>query len=778
MLQPLYSQRSPVNAVAIDPSGPIYFAGAGEHLVVFRRVPSRGTIEVGRFEFSTTDDDIVGVARADIASAGAPGGVRPTVAVARGNSGWAIFDVSAPASPVLVASGPGNCVGVAICPETSAAVFADLTSGLRIVNALTGAPLTIFPTPGDANAVTLSSRTVLVADGLAGLHVVDLTNPAAPAALGSLDTPGNAVDVAATTANAFIADQAGGLHIVDISPAGVPMLRTTLTGIGSVTRVAYTPGALYLARKQPDGYIKSPALVDIANLSAPAIVANSNLESPYYTAFGSSGSSVYAIRADGVVYTFNTTDPLLPTISNAFNWEVRHEDIVIVGSTLYALSDDLGLQIFDVSIPGRPTLLGELWNFVLPTSVAVSGTHAFLVSPRQGLFVIDVADPSAPAQVGFLEGQPTEVALSDTIACLADTPGLRVLDVSSPAQPVELATVSMSGGARAIDVVGTTAYVAAGDYSPIQAVWIFDISTPAAPVLLGSIPFNATVMTVASDRAYLSGPGGFAIFDVSNPATPIRLGGLSQNMDAFALVDSRIIGSSNYRGHLGVIDVGDPSNPIYSGNIPTYLSTAFPNFGHIDFDSIAVQGSYVYAGQWNSGLNAFRLPSTLTPLTLSPVTTRTNGTLCPTNSSYCRRVPFGATVTYSVTATSGQPRDIQWIRGFTGTPVVNGPTPHGSIISGADTLELTITNFRSQDSGSYRLATSSADCLTAFAYGPTVDTGPCRADVNGSGTVTVADVLEFVSQFFRSSRDADFNRDGSTTVQDIFDFLTAYFAGC
>ena len=54
----------------------------------------------------------------------------------------------------------------------------------------------------------------------------------------------------------------------------------------------------------------------------------------------------------------------------------------------------------------------------------------------------------------------------------------------------------------------------------------------------------------------------------------------------------------------------------------------------------------------------------------------------------------------------------------------------------------------------------------------------CRADFNGSGTVTVQDIFDFLAAWFANSPTADFNGSGSVTVQDIFAFLAAWFAGC
>lgn len=54
----------------------------------------------------------------------------------------------------------------------------------------------------------------------------------------------------------------------------------------------------------------------------------------------------------------------------------------------------------------------------------------------------------------------------------------------------------------------------------------------------------------------------------------------------------------------------------------------------------------------------------------------------------------------------------------------------------------------------------------------------CPADFNGSGTVTVQDIFDFLGAYFTSDPAADFNGVGGVTVQDIFDYLGAYFSAC
>lgn len=54
----------------------------------------------------------------------------------------------------------------------------------------------------------------------------------------------------------------------------------------------------------------------------------------------------------------------------------------------------------------------------------------------------------------------------------------------------------------------------------------------------------------------------------------------------------------------------------------------------------------------------------------------------------------------------------------------------------------------------------------------------CRADHDGDGAVGVADIFDYLLDWFAQRAEADFDRDRSVAVADIFGFLAAWFAGC
>ena len=125
--------------------------------------------------------------------------------------------------------------GEAMQPVSRSGVVSDLlylaagTAGLHVIDVThpsTPTLLSTLDTPGSATAVALldhpaAGRIALVADRQDGLQVVDVQDPAHPQSLATLDTPGTAIGVTAamtgSQAIAFVADGLGGVHVVDIT---------------------------------------------------------------------------------------------------------------------------------------------------------------------------------------------------------------------------------------------------------------------------------------------------------------------------------------------------------------------------------------------------------------------------------------------------------------------------------------------------------------------------------------------------------------------------------
>ena len=121
------------------------------------------------------------------------------------------------------------------------------------------------------------------------------------------------------------------------------------------------------------------------------------------------------------------------------------------------------LIVLDVSEPATPTVRGRTEPFPgLIPDVAVAGDYAYVANRSTGLRVVDISDPANPVEVGFCDTgfNAWGVAVAGDYAYVANSvAGLRVVDVSDPSNPVEVGFDDNLGNANDVSVVGNIAYV-------------------------------------------------------------------------------------------------------------------------------------------------------------------------------------------------------------------------------------------------------------------------------------------------------------------------------
>jgi hypothetical protein len=194
------------------------------------------------------------------------------------------------------------------------------------------------------------------------------------------------------------------------------------------------------------------------------------------------------------------------------------------------------------------------------TSMLLDGTHLFLGAKRHGVFVFDVTradtliriaeflpDPNFPkSNPGTTEYPNTRgLALSGNRLYVAnDAGGLRIVDVTNRAAPVEVAKYINAGvvnkpqAYNSVVVAGSVAYLAL-DYCGLEIV---DVANPTGMRQLGwwnpwgcdtpaNIWFNSPghtnqlALDLARGLAYLSaGASELVVVDVSDPARPVLRG--------------------------------------------------------------------------------------------------------------------------------------------------------------------------------------------------------------------------------------------------------------
>ena len=148
------------------------------------------------------------------------------------------------------------------------------------------------------------------------------------------------------------------------------------------------------------------------------------------------------------------------------------------------------------------------------------------------------------------------------------------------------------------------------------------------------------------------------------------------------------------------------------------------------------------------------------------------------NQSGGGTVVEGTNPVFTVNVTGDIP-EFRWRKGIVN--LVDGPTGTGSVISGALTPTLTITNAQASDSGSYRCLITNP-CGHPSSNAVTLTVVPsCSADINNDGFVNTQDLTLLLAQFGQNvvpGSGADINADGTVNTTDLTLLLAQFGQAC
>ncbi len=206
-------------------------------------------------------------------------------------------------------------------------------------------------------------------------------------------------------------------------------------------------------------------------------------------------------------------------------------------------------------------------------------------------------------------GDSCQLAISGSYAYVADGDfGLRILDITTPEAPVSVGSLIFPSAANdvavhKVDSNESYAYVTTDDHG----LRIVDISNPSSPVERSSV-FHSDMdcnMAVAAHHPFVyvaDDSSGMRIIDVTDPDNPQERGFRDEFMPYDIAVDWPYVYSMEYWA-LAVIDVTNPDSPTVEGYNDSDLSFA---------EGLTVSGDYAYVAD-PSDLQIFNISSHTEP---------------------------------------------------------------------------------------------------------------------------------------------------------------------
>lgn len=509
-----------------------------------------------------------------------------------------------------------------------------------------------FTLPYEGYGLAVAGTHVLQATGRNELLVWDVSDPAHARLVARHETAGAVYDVDIAEGRAYVAQGDAGLLILDMQDPTRPLWLGSTGRLGRLVKLVARGDGVWVA--SDDGVVSH---VDVFNAAQPSFSAKQRLPSSRVHALAVEGQEVWAATKEGVLRIAFDAEP--PPSSNAdldvgrgvnYGGQRRAD---VAGDLVYVADWFSGLHIYDVADDTRPRLLASLRTPGSAKGVVVRGDYAFVADDDHGLQVVDVRDPRAPRIVANIATPGlayTPKLVGDLLYLASHRGGFQIIDVSAPTRPKLVADVVTPGMAWSLAVADGTLYVA----DDAAGLLIYDVRDPAAPRALGSYTGGGRLeeVLVRKGVAYLAYfDQGLKVLDVSAPvqirvlaelATPGNARGLDLHGDRLYVAD--------WLAGVHAVNVADPARPRLERSYDTpgaawgvraradgaYVLDWWGGFAmlHLPVEGAprlvryaesgeprddAVQGDYLYVAQGAGGLQIFDIKNPLNPTWINGV---------------------------------------------------------------------------------------------------------------------------------------------------------------
>lgn len=470
----------------------------------------------------------------------------PVVVGQIGAGVWSAYDVALQGTHAFVAAGPHGVVALNVAnaaaplslavydtPGFAEAVAADaqdlvfVADGTAVLTVELEDPTSspyfsldgVYPTSGWAAGLTLMGSYALVAQGDAGLTVLNAADPDHLTAVTTYDSAGWAQDSSAQLDIVALADGAS-VRFLRLEAGSTLTPMAALNGAGNVQRLTVNQGFAYASG------LTDLHLVRLFTFSAsqpnPATVSTL----PMHGLGEGWTAGHFTYLAAGDLSLYDVSDPAAPVWLSTYVTPGEAQAVVVAEGLAYVADGSQGLLIIDVSDPAHPVLVGAL---------PAAAPQSFLALERQrdtlaiaagfgGLVLVDVSNPAAPVVSGSADtaGFAESLVLDDTRVYLADgSDGLRIFDIRNPAAPVEIGALDTAGQTHDVKLIGGTAFIA-DDAAGMQIV---DLVNPAQPQALKTYATADTALRVGMVWPYtvIADQAGGLLFVNTSGLLPFRL---------------------------------------------------------------------------------------------------------------------------------------------------------------------------------------------------------------------------------------------------------------
>jgi hypothetical protein len=398
--------------------------------------------------------------------------------------------------------------------------------------------------------------------------------------------------IAADSGFAYLCDR-WGLYVIDATDPANPHQATILTGaqtgavlvdsgycyytqLGSSTAFVVAdvsdPYAPFERGRRPNtpggdihklgfyAYLSGFQIMDVAGHGSPTQICSLSVggigvwtRSPYS----------YSFVAIAGLMTINISDPVNPQIDTVVARADLSYDVSASSALACVANYRAGMKLLDVGNPSAPTQIGE-YDTTAPSAVVLAGTSrntfGYVLTEMwvpANLRVLDVSSPANPSYLGgcYTWNPGEAIQVRESLAYVAEDNHFEVFSIANPRAPRLVGSCGLPNSSYGLCLRDTLAFV--GNLTSLQIV---NVANPATPTVIGVRGMRALGVAVKDTLALVGGDGKFYSVSVANPRSPYIIDSLVQPGAYYGLA---IAGNTAFAGGgrmLRVVDISSPDS--------------------------------------------------------------------------------------------------------------------------------------------------------------------------------------------------------------------------
>jgi hypothetical protein len=240
-----------------------------------------------------------------------------------------------------------------------------------------------------------------IANGTAGISVVNISNAAGPTVTSSFPTNGFAREIFVDTVNsvnyAFVSDSVKGLYILNVNNPNSLMPDTLIsyTGVNSVNRKNN-----YIFVALVNGNVK---VLDVSHLPDAVSEVTTYVPSNVVNRIEISNNTAYFVENTIGIEFVNINDPANPVRYSTFHSPGNCYSIKIADYLVYVADGAAGISVINAANPSQPYFINTKNTETNVRFIDFSPNFLFTAEGSSGVEVLNVFNTVDPEYVGYFE---------------------------------------------------------------------------------------------------------------------------------------------------------------------------------------------------------------------------------------------------------------------------------------------------------------------------------------------------------------------------------------